>query len=160
MTTEPTKSAEGAARPDTRVNRATELLRELIEANESFVAHLGKKLAVNPTDLSAMTHLISSGPLGPTDLARRLGMSTAAVTTVVDRLEAVGHVERRPHPTDRRSVMIVPNPGSVHQALGVLMPMIGGLDSALDDFCADERAVITRYLESAVAIYRAQVPDP
>lgn len=152
-------NGEEAALPQLGVHRATELLRELIDANESFVTHLAKSLSVNKTDLSAMTYLIAGGPLGPTELAHRLSMSTAAVTTVVDRLEAVGHVERHPHPTDRRSVVIVPNPASVQQAVSVLMPMIGGLDRALDNFGVGERAVITRYLTSVVALYRAQVPN-
>lgn len=140
------------------VHRATELLREMITANEAFVHHMGRELSVNATDLNAMTHLISSGPLGPTELARRLQLSTAAVTTVVDRLESVGHVSRAQHPTDRRSVVIVPSPASVGQAMGVLMPMISGIDSVIDTFPAEQRDVIIDYLERVVTVYQAQVP--
>ena len=39
----------------------------------------------------------------PADLARRLQISTASTTKLVDRLEESGHVRRGPHPTDRRS---------------------------------------------------------
>ena len=84
----------------------TVLLREILYVTADFEAHLGRELAVNPTDLKAMEHLISSGPLSPTELARRLDMSTAAVTTVVDRLVAASHVARSQHPTDRRGVVV------------------------------------------------------
>jgi DNA-binding MarR family transcriptional regulator len=144
---------------DGSVHRATVLLREMISANEAFIGHMRRELAVNSTDLDAMTHLISSGPLGPTDLAKRLHLSTAAITTVVDRLEAVGHVSRAQHPTDRRSVVIVPSPASVAQAMGVLMPMIMGIDSVIATFPADQRDVITDYLERVLTVYQAQVPS-
>ncbi len=153
-----TTADEPVVAPSATVHRATELLRDMITANEAFVDHMGRELSVNATDLSAMTHLISSGPLGPTELARRLQISTAAVTTVVDRLETVGHVHRAQHPTDRRSVVIVPSPASVGQAMAVLMPMITGIDSVINSFPAEHREVITDYLERVVTMYRAQVP--
>lgn len=147
--------------PRIDVHRATVLVREMITANEAFTEHMGRELAVNPTDLNAMTHLISSGPLAPTELARRLHLSTAAVTSVVDRLESVGHVSRAQHPTDRRSVVIVPSPDSVRQAMGVLMPMIVGINDVITEFPAEDRTVITAYLERVLTVYRAQVtPSP
>src|SRR5687768_972666 len=99
---------EAAVRGTVPVHSATSLLREIREVTGEFEARLGAALTVNPTDLAAMEHLIQDGPLSPTDLAKRIGVSTAAVTTIVDRLTAVGHVTRMPHPTDRRGVLVVP----------------------------------------------------
>jgi DNA-binding MarR family transcriptional regulator len=155
MTTQPETLAQ---QPRPRVRRATELIREFLDVSEEFEAHVGRELTVNPTDLQAMQHLIMSGPLGPTDLSRRLGISTAATTAVVDRLVAVGHASRTQHPTDRRGVVIVPNPASVQRAMSTLMPMIMGIDGVLDEFEEDEQAVITAYLERVLEVYRAQLP--
>jgi len=140
-----------------RVHDATILLRDIRELSAAFEAHLGSKLTVNPTDLTAMEHLIQDGPLTPTDLAHRLGVSTAAVTTVIDRLTAVGHVSRIPNPDDRRGVLVVPAPGSVAKAMGTLMPMVMGIDSVIGSFTADEQAVITSYLEKVVETYRGHI---
>lgn len=155
MTTQPETVVQ---QPRPRVRRATELIREFLDVSEEFEAHVGRELTVNPTDLQAMQHLIMSGPLGPTDLSRRLGISTAATTAVVDRLVAVGHASRTQHPTDRRGVVIVPNPASVQRAMSTLMPMIMGIDGVLDEFEEDEQAVITAYLERVLEVYRAQLP--
>lgn len=46
--------------------------------------------------------------LTPGEVARTLGTSSAATTAIVDRLEAAGLLERTPHPTDRRSVVLSP----------------------------------------------------
>ena len=151
-----------SSRPDVprmRVRRATELVREVREVSQEFELYMGRQLTVNPTDLHAMEHLIQSGPLSPTELARRLDISTAAATTVVDRLTALGHTTRTQHPTDRRGVVVVPSPDSVARAMAGLMPMIAGIDDVLDDFDADEQDTITTYLERVIEVYRGQIPD-
>lgn len=146
-------------RPEVPARPETRLLREFLEISEEFEAHVGRQLTVNPTDLQAMEHLIMSGPLTPSELARRLGITAAAVTAVVDRLIAVGHASRTQHPTDRRAVVVVPNPASVTRAMTALMPMIMGIDAVLDEFDEDERAVIRAYLERVLEVYRAQLPE-
>ena len=140
------------------VRRATQLMRDILDVSEDFEVHVARELTVNATDLQAMEHLIQRGPLSPTELAKRLDMSTAAVTTVVDRLTALGHVTRTQHPTDRRGVVIVPTPTSVAKAMSTLMPMIMGIDRVLDDFSPEEQSVITDYLERVVLAYRSQLP--
>jgi DNA-binding MarR family transcriptional regulator len=141
------------------VHPATVLLRDILNLTDEFESHLGSELSVNRTDLEAMERLIQDGPLSPTQLARGLGLTTAATTTVVDRLIAVGHVTRQPHPTDRRGVLVVPNPDSVAKAMGTLMPMIRGIDSAISGFDESERLTITAYLTAVAGVYRAQLPD-
>jgi len=139
-------------RPEARP--ATRALREILEVSEEFSARMGRHLSVNPTDLSAMEHLIMAGPLGPSELARRLGVTPPAATAVVDRLEALGHVSRTTNPADRRGVVVTPTPASVAQAIGMLMPMVTDIDAVLDSFSAAEQAVITDYLQRVVAAYR------
>jgi DNA-binding MarR family transcriptional regulator len=140
------------------VHPATRLLREILNLTEEFEDHLGRTLTVNRTDLEAMEQLILDGPLSPTELARRLGITTAAATVAVDRLIAVGHVTREPHPTDRRGVRVVPNPASIATAMGTLLPMITGIDDAITGFDEHQRATITAYLGEVARVYREQLP--
>lgn len=132
----------------------TTLLREVLDVTELFEERLRRELTVNPTDLEAMEHLLMSGPLGPSELAKRLGISTASTTIAVDRLVALGHVTREPHPTDRRGVLVVPTASSRKRALGMIIPMIHDVDRELDDFSAEEQEVISRYLTRVIATYR------
>ncbi|MBX9718188.1 MAG: MarR family transcriptional regulator [Microbacteriaceae bacterium] len=133
---------------------ATLLLRELLDLTEDFERALGDELAVNPTDLTAMQHLIVAGPLSPTALAERLELSSAAVTTVIDRLTALGHVHRTPNPGDRRGTLVVPEPASVGRAMGRIVPMVTEVDQAIHAFDEAEQAIITRYLSRVVEAYR------
>ncbi len=151
---------EQNARPrNAQFRRATLLLREFLDVSELFERSLGAELDVNPTDLEAMEHLLMSGPLGPSELARRLGISTASTTTAIDRLVALGHVTREPNPNDRRGVLVVPQEASRARAMNRLMPVILALDAELDNFTTDEQEAITLYLQRVVDLYREHAGD-
>ena len=45
-------------------------------------------------------------PVSPHDLARHLRISTASTSKMLDRLATSGHIERRPHPRDRRARIV------------------------------------------------------
>jgi DNA-binding MarR family transcriptional regulator len=51
--------------------------------------------------------LSRSGPSTQATLASALEVTPRTVTSLVDALESTGYVERRPHPTDRRAVLVV-----------------------------------------------------
>ncbi len=53
-----------------------------------------------------MDHLHASDELTPGELGDRLALTSGAVTALIDRLERHGWVERVPHATDRRSVVV------------------------------------------------------
>ena len=139
---------------------ATLLLREFLDVTADFEHGLGEELTVNPTDLTAMQHLIVAGSLSPTALAQRLNLSSGAVTTVIDRLESLGHVHRTPNPLDRRGTLVVPTPASVGRAMSRIIPMVTEVDRAIGDFEPAEQAVITRYLERVVDAYRSHSGAP
>jgi DNA-binding MarR family transcriptional regulator len=139
---------------------ATLLLREFLDVTDDFERELAAELSVNPTDLTAMQHLIVAGALSPTVLAERLGLSSGAVTTVIDRLESLGHVHRSPNPDDRRSTLVHPEPASVGRAMSRLVPMVTEVDRAINDFDDDEQAAILRYLERVVDAYRGHSGSP
>lgn len=150
------ESAEPATRPGPPVHRATELLRDLVDATDAFRESLQDDLAVNATDLAAMQHLLTRGATSPTELARLLEISTTATTTVIDRLVELGHVSREPHPSDRRSILVVPSETSRARAFELLVPVLADLEAVLADFSDQEQAAITAYLERAAAVYRAR----
>jgi len=81
---------------------AAELFRDLVECCEAADAATRAALNLNITDFKALKVLCEAPGLGPGDLARNLGITTAATTAVLDRLEARGYIARSMHPTDRR----------------------------------------------------------
>lgn len=141
------------------VRRATELMREVLENSRDFETRLRAELGVNSTDLAALEHLLRRGQMSPSDLAKKLSISTAAVTAVVDRLSASGHATRSQHPTDRRGIVVTPSDEAVSRAMKHVVPMVAGIERALDEFDDEQQAVITRYLERVVENYSARTRD-
>jgi DNA-binding MarR family transcriptional regulator len=75
-------------------------------ARDRLRAVLASTAGISPADLDALEHLEADGPLTQRQLGERLALTSGAVTMLVDRLERAGWVRRRPHPTDRRYVLV------------------------------------------------------
>ena len=135
-------------------------LHEIVHLSRAFERQVGAALEVNTTDLSAMEHLIQEGSLTPGELSRRLDISTAATTLVVDRLVALGHAQRHPHSSDRRKVVVVPAQESVARAFQQLYPVIGGVAAVTQELSDDERIVIEAFLARVVGVYRSALGSP
>ena len=101
--------------------------------------------------------------VGPTELSRYLGISTASTTALIDRLQKSGHVTRQPHPSDRRSVHVVSTAQSDLEVRETLGRMHERMLGAVDGMSADEARVViaclTR-LQQAVDEVDAHVADP
>ena len=128
-------------------------LRELIDVAAAVPSAVAARAALSHHEFTALEHLIR-GPMGPVELAKILGVTSAASSGVVDRLVARGHASRAPHQHDgRRTVVTISDTGR-EEVLGYLMPMFLALremDAPLDDA---ERAVVTGYLLAATTAIR------
>ncbi len=92
-----------------------ELLREIEEVNrESNVQGMfllqafAERSGMNLTDLQCITILSSAGPITAGRLAEMMGLTTGAITGVVNRLERAGYARREKDPDDARRVLIQP----------------------------------------------------
>ena len=81
--------------------------RALYDAIDRLDAIAADRVGIPRNDLRALNAL-ERGALKPRDLAAGLGLTTGAVTSLIDRLERRGLVMRSPDPDDRRGVKVVP----------------------------------------------------
>lgn len=132
---------------------ATLLVRELLEQSGKYSEFIGKALSVNDTDLRAMEALMENGSMTAGQLAKSVGVSPGAATTVIDRLVAVGHVTRKQSTKDRRGVLVVPNPDSVESAWSHLAPIIAMSESTIRSMKPDEQVAVVKYLQAMIDIF-------
>lgn len=139
-----------------RVLPEARALRELQAAMTDAALALAKRMQLNTTDLAALEHLsLAPGPIGPGELSGRLGITPAAGTELVNRLERAGHVDRSRDDLDRRRVHLHVSAGASREVLGELQGLLVALEAISAGFSADEREVINRYLDGIIAAYRA-----
>ena len=115
------------------------------------------------TDLRAIIELLDAERAGdvatPGWLGERLGLNSASVTALVDRLEELGHVRRRRDPDDRRRVRLDVTPSAKELGWAFFGPLMSGIVAASSTFDVAEIATIRRFLETvrdAAANYRAE----
>jgi DNA-binding MarR family transcriptional regulator len=101
------------------------------------------------TDVYTLNLLGAVGPLTPGQLAERTGLTTGAVTRLIDRLARAGHVRRTPDPVDRRRVHveIEPNRDAVFNALPE--PVRRRIGEIFASFPEEQRDVLLEFFARA-----------
>jgi DNA-binding MarR family transcriptional regulator len=108
---------------------------------------LSRALGLNATDSECLSYLsINGGIATPKELGRYTGLTTGSTTTMLDRLEKVGYISRRPNPKDRRGVLVEINQAYTDKA----MPLVADVQKAhhelIAQFSDDELRAIARFL--------------
>ncbi|WP_144876029.1 MarR family winged helix-turn-helix transcriptional regulator [Microbacterium sp. 1.5R] len=127
--------------------------RELVErvddlrrAESQFARRLSSRRAPNDTDRDAMRFIADASgdsPATPGDLAAHLNVSTAAVTSVLRRLQERGQIVVSPHPEDARSKVLRPSLRDLNSPADDLTQRIEDIAS---EFTPDQTDVVSRFL--------------
>ena len=81
----------------------------ILFSQREFLLNLSRELNrdnISFAQFFLLSYLATSKELTMTDIARKMGHSTAAATGLVDRLEKLGYMERTHALDDRRKVMV------------------------------------------------------
>ena len=132
-------------------------LQRLTASHEKFERAVERDLDVDAAGLATMDLLITRGPATPTELARKVEVSTAAMTLVLNRLERSGHITRESHPTDRRKVVVAASEASTIRAHDSFQPLVRGVATLVDSMDTDERLVVAKFLAELLAIYEEAI---
>ena len=130
----------------------TEATQHLVVALSTLNAALARDMGVSVPELLALEHLDADGGLGPSELARRLQLSTGAVTALVDRLEAGGHAVRAAHPSDRRKVIVTRTAEASEALAGEAAPLAGETGRLASSLRDDERRAVGSFLDAFITI--------
>ena len=94
-----------------------------------------------------------SGPITAGELARRTGLTTGAITGVVDRLERAGFARRARDPDDRRKVIIEPDPKRIDRSIVPLFDSMGRAAARLyERYTAQELSLILDFATRSRAV--------
>lgn len=82
----------------------------VVRADRGLFGQLSARAGIHDTALRALAQISDTGYSTATELSGYLGLTSGAVTNMVDRLTDAGLVERRPNPNDRRGSLILLSP--------------------------------------------------
>jgi DNA-binding MarR family transcriptional regulator len=145
---------------DTPRQRLTEevgdLVRGLAAVNERLGQAFAARHGLHPTDLAALLAIMraegAGQPITAGELMGVLGLTSGAVTGVIDRLERVGHIRRRRDDRDRRKVHLHYGDEGMRIAGAFFGPVGAMSDQVMDEFDDAELATVHRFLTRMTAV--------
>jgi DNA-binding MarR family transcriptional regulator len=143
----------------TPMRPAGELLgRELSSAVVMFHQAVAERLGLNATDFRAVEILGRLGPVTAGRLAEETGLSTGAITGVLDRLERTGYVRRERDPGDRRRVIIhvVPDMDRKGEVTEIFARLYRTMAAQMEEYDQGELALITDFLQRTIQVLQQE----
>lgn len=142
-----------------------ELLRELEEESRKstldgvhFFQAVAERSGMNLTDLRCLGILASTGPITAGQLAETMGLTTGAVTGLVNRMERAGYVRREKDPADGRRVVVRPVPEELERAgAGFFGSQEGELEGFMSGYDDRDLAVLLEFLRKSNAATRDEI---
>ena len=106
-----------------------------------------ESLGTGLSDFAVMELLLHKGPQLVNEIGRRIELTSGAITTAVDRLEARGFVAREAHPTDRRARIVRLTPAGKERAARLFADHKRAMDFAASNLSKTERLELIELLK-------------
>jgi len=109
---------------------------------------VAERLGMNSTDLECLDYILRE-PLTAGRLAELTGLTTGAITGVIDRLERLGLARRERDVQDRRKTLVRVLPSVLDRIAPLFEPMERSARSVLSKYGDDELALLLDFLTRA-----------
>lgn len=119
-------------------------LREWSTWTVLFHSAVAQRLGLHTTDHKCLDILMRVGPVPAGYLAEVTGLTTGAITGVIDRLEKAGLVRREKDPADRRRVLVCVNTEEAMRRMGPVFASIPLKDAEM----------LSRYSDAELSLLR------
>jgi DNA-binding MarR family transcriptional regulator len=122
-----------------------------------FSETVARRLGLSPTDLECLDMVILGERVTAGDLARTTGLTTGAVTGIIDRLEKAGFARRERDPEDRRRVYVRGDPAAAHAAMPYYQSLSEAMARMLERYSDDQIAFLVDYFARAREVMAGQL---
>jgi DNA-binding MarR family transcriptional regulator len=139
----------------TRIDRYVSLVRVFSSRVVLFHETIAARLGLNATDVKVL-RLLGDAELSPHELVAETGLTGAAVTAVIDRLEARGYVARTRDEDDRRRVTVRAVAAKLRQLDRLYSGQYAAMSKLLARYDATQIAAIEDFLERTAGVLAEQ----
>jgi len=141
---------------------AGRLMLALRRSSAAGVLHgqaVARRVGVNSTDLECLDLILMSGPSTAGEIARHTGLTSGAVTGLIDRLERLGLVERTADPADRRKVLVRVREDRIGPIAQLYTPLEKTMQALLVGYSKQELKVLIDFAEKSGELLQARVGE-
>jgi DNA-binding MarR family transcriptional regulator len=129
-----------------RIAEAKQSLRGLRIELAVLNHRVGSRIEIKDVDLDCLDVISRHGPIGPSALARRVGLHLATMTGILDRLERGGWIVRERDESDRRAVVVRGVPDKQRDIVRLYDGMNRSLDKILESYSDEQIDLIVDFL--------------
>ncbi len=141
---------------DAALDAVVRALRRVDFQRDLFGQRIAIRLGLSESDVRALGLLIDAGAATAGRLAEAMGLTTGAVTRLIDRLEQAGYVRRVPDPSDRRRVIVEVIPERLVALQGLLTPADSATEAELERYTPEQLDLIGDFLTRMATLTEAQ----
>jgi len=120
---------------------------------------VARRNGLNPTDMECLDLILMGGPATAGEIARRTGLSSGAVTGLIDRLEKLGLVERAADPADRRKVRVRVREDRIGSLAAAFRPLEKRMQALLASYSEAELKLLLDFSEKSGEIMLARIAE-
>lgn len=142
------QTEEGAnmAKKNDLIQDVAEAGAELGRATIFFHEAMAEKFNLNSTDMKCMRFILKSDkPILAGDLAKHTGLTTGAVTGILDRLEKEKMISRFRDKADKRKVLVQASKDMAKKLSATYLPFSKLVSKVIQEFTDEELQIILRY---------------
>ncbi|MBJ7579053.1 MarR family transcriptional regulator [Devosia sp. MC532] len=138
-----------------------DLIRELSSEIMQIHRWMAEQAGLNTTDLLALYYIRNAeGQAAPKQLAENLGLTSGATAILLNRLEQRGLIQRSPHPSDRRAVLLSLGPAATAEGiLHVRQYLREANADVFDTLGEQERGIVVKFLGDMLENTRKALHD-
>ena len=141
---------------------AGRLMLALRRSSAAGVLHgqtVARRVGVNSSDLECLDLILMSGPSTAGEIARHTGLTSGAVTGLIDRLERLGLVERTADPADRRKVLVRVREDRIGPIAALYTPLEKAMQALLAGYSREELKILIDFAEKSGELLQARVSE-
>ncbi|MCW5718913.1 MAG: MarR family transcriptional regulator [Bauldia sp.] len=147
------------AKPDRQEMRLALMLaiREASALGQMFSETIAAKVGLGGSDLEYLDIVAMRGRMTAGELATETGLTTGAVTGLIDRLEKAGFAVRERDPDDRRRVYVTAVPEALGRAAAHYAGLADAMDGLAERYSDAELALILDFFSRSRDIMRGEL---
>ena len=148
--------------PDGKQALIGRLMLAMRRSSAAGVLHgqaIARRVGVNSSDLECLDLILLNGPSTAGEIARRTGLTSGAVTGLIDRLERLSLVERTDDPDDRRKVLVRVREDKIAPIAALFAPMEKSMQALLAGYSREELKTLLDFADRAGELMLARVAE-
>jgi len=141
-----------------KIDQIQQLTREFSTLTVVMHQSIAYAAGLAGTDHKYIDLLLKHGAITPGQIAALSGLSTGAVTGMIDRLERENLVKRERDAVDRRKVIVVLNREAAFERMGpAFKDLQADAEKLYRGFTSGELDIVQKYLEAVIAFTKRQI---